>query len=94
MSGAQPLGLLRPHQVRLVLERGAHLVTAMAMDDMDGFRQQPPGRSDHMGQHRPAGDFLQHLGQRGVHPLAFSGGQNDYMQGSAHINSVKGKCQV
>ena len=89
MARAQPLGLLGPQQVGLAFERRAHLVTAMAMDDMDGPGLQLPRRGDHMGQHRPAGHFLQHLGQGRVHPLALAGGEDDHMQGSAHISSVK-----
>ena len=92
MAGAELLRLLGPVQVGLVGERRAHLLAAMAVDHVDAGRLQRARGVDHVRQHRPPGDLLQHLRQRGLHPLAFAGGEDDDVQGCGHGDSCGGDC--
>ena len=68
------------------------LVAAVAMHDVDRSGPEFAGRVDHVGQHRPAGDLLQDLGQRGTHALAFAGGEDDDVERGAHDGSVQVEC--
>ena len=67
------------------LEICRHGVTAVAVHDADGaggrFAAQRLGRVEHVRQQRPAGQWVQHLGQVGVHALALPGGENDDVHG-------------
>ncbi len=84
VAGAKALGLLGPDQVELVGKGLAHLLAAMAVDHVDGSRTQGARGLEHVRQHRPPGDGLEHLGPRGLHPLAFAGGEDDHVQGQGH----------
>jgi len=87
MAGPQLLALLGPLQVGLVGERRAHRLTAVAVHHVDGSRLQLACGIDHMRQHRPAGNRLQHLGQDRLHALASAGGEDDDVQGLGHGGS-------
>ena len=76
MAGAELLRLFGPVQIRLVGEFGAHLRATVAVHHVDAGGAQASGALDDMTEHRPAGDALQHLRARGLHPLAFAGGQD------------------
>ena len=84
MAGAELLRLLRPLQVGLVRERGAHRLATMPVDHMDALRRQRARGVDGVRQHRSACHLLQHLRQCGFHSLALAGGQDNDMQGCAH----------
>ena len=84
MPRAQPLPLLGPQQVGLVAECRAHLVATVAVDDVDRCRRKLARGRDHMREHRPPGDLLQHLGQRRAHALALARGKDDDVEGSGH----------
>ncbi len=80
MAGAQALRLFHEQQIRLLRKRRPHRVAAVADHDMDARRPQCARRLQHMRQHRPTGQRLQHLGQLRTHPLAFTCGKDHHMQ--------------
>lgn len=84
MAGAQLFALFGPEQVGLAGEGLAHRIATVAIHDMDGGGLQVAGGIDHVGQHRAAGNRLQHLGQVGFHALASAGGEDDDVQGLGH----------
>ena len=88
MAGAEAHGLFRPVQVGLARQRVADFVAAMAIDHVDAAGIERAGGGDDVGEHRPAGDLLKHLGDRGLHALALAGGQDDDVQGGDHGCSV------
>jgi hypothetical protein len=80
VAGAELPRLFGPVQAGIPGERSAHLFTAMAMDHVDAGRRQRPCDVEHVREHRPSGDLLQHLGLRRFHALAFTGGKDDHMK--------------
>ena len=80
MARAFLLGLEHPVDVA-AREGGAHLVGAVAMDDVDGVGIEGARGRDDMRKERPAGQWLQHLRQVARHALALAGGQDDDGQG-------------
>ena len=56
-------------------ERGDRLGTGRGDDD-HALGAERAGDGEHMTEHRPAGDRVQHLGQRGFHPRALPGGKD------------------
>ncbi len=84
MTGAQLFALFGPDQVGLAGECRAHRIATVAVHHMDGRGLQRAGGIDHMGQHRAAGNRLQHLGQVGLHALASAGGEDDDVQSLGH----------
>ena len=79
MARAELLGLQRPLQIGLVRERGADLLGAVAVDDVDRRRARMRARSaNDVLEQRPARERLQHLRQCRVHALALARGENDY----------------
>jgi len=89
MASAQLLRLLGPAQVVLAGESRTYRLAAMTVDHVDAGRIQRARGIDHMRQHRPAADRLQHLGQRRLHSLALAGGEDDHVQWLAHVESVQ-----
>jgi len=80
MPRAELLGLLDPGDVHR-RERRTHHVAAMAVHDDDASRRERARGLQHVRKHRPPGDLVQNLGQRGMHPLALPGGKHDDVKG-------------
>jgi hypothetical protein len=81
MAGAELLRLFGPAQVGHGRECRAHLVAAVAVDDMDRRRSELARDADHPRQHRHPADRLQHLRQsRRLHALALAGGKDHDVQ--------------
>ncbi|EHP40766.1 hypothetical protein OR16_23603 [Cupriavidus basilensis OR16] len=76
MAGAKLLGLQGEGNVWRA-NRLAHAVGTMPNHHHEPGRQQFARRLNHMRKQRPASERMQDLGQRGVHPLAHSCGEND-----------------
>ncbi len=84
MPGAQLPALLCPEQVRLVREGLPHRLAAMAINHVDRLGLQLARGVDDVGEHRAAGNGLQHFRQGRLHALAGAGGQDDHVQGLGH----------
>ena len=58
-------------------EVGLDLLAQVTDHDDDVLRLQRGGGVDGVAEHRVAGDLVQQLGARGLHPLALAGRQDD-----------------
>ena len=76
MPGAEALGLMDPAQVS-VGQGGAHLLTLMAMDNVNGVGLEGAGGFDHPTEHGLAGDRLEDLGDPRAHASSRPGGKDD-----------------
>jgi hypothetical protein len=81
MAGAELRLLQRPGEIGRI-QRGAHRVAAMAVDQTQRLRRQAARRVDDMRDERLAGDRMQNLGQVGMHALPLPGGENDDIHGA------------
>ena len=71
VGGAQLLGLLHPDDVRRIVGKSLlDLVGAEPDDHVNLVYADTSARIEHIRQHGPAGHFVQHLRQLGVHPAA------------------------
>jgi hypothetical protein len=61
-----------------------HIFGITADDECDGGDAGGGHRLDHMGDHRPSGDRVQHLRFRRFHPRAVTGGKNDGKTSAFH----------
>ena len=72
----------RLHRDRRVGPRGAGALAdfrrVIADDDAEPRRRQRRGGGEHVLQHRPAGDRVQHLGRFRAHARALAGGEHDH----------------
>ena len=75
MARAELLGLQRPADLGTG-ERSAHLLAAVAVDDLDRGGMQRARSLDHVAEQGPAGERLQHLGPVRVHALTLAGGED------------------
>ena len=76
VAGAELLSLQHPVD-RLVRQRLLDQLAAMAVHDVDRVGAQRFRGRDDVGQHRLAGQRLQHLRQVRLHALALTGRQDD-----------------
>ncbi len=89
MAGTELLGLQRPLQV-LPGETLADPLAAVAVDHVDRvYAIERAGRIDDVLQQGPAGEWLQHLRQVGVHALALAGSQDH--DGERHLDTSKAR---
>ena len=79
MPGAKLLRLLGPDHGCLG-KVFAHLLAAVAVDDVRGRRLQLCRALEHVREQRRAGERLQHLGQIREHARAATGRENDYRE--------------
>ena len=77
MAGAELVGLGREEDVGLAPEAFEDLVGRVADHDDDRPGPRASRGLDHVADHRPAADLVQHLGLLRLHPLALSGRQDD-----------------
>ena len=77
--------LQRELQARSILIRRLDGVCAMSNHHGDAVGLQAGCAIQHMREHWPARDLMQHLGQIGLHALAHAGSQNDNVQHSVVI---------
>ena len=70
--------------------RLAYLVPLMAVDDMDFIAGKEAGRVVHVRQQGFPRQGVHHLGQRGAHALAFSGGKDNGAQGHGNTAARAG----
>ena len=83
-TGAGHLVLVDDHRIRRVLaDGGGHVIPLVTHDDLDVRRLEVVRGGEHVGDHRQAGDRVQHLGAAGPHTRALPGGEND--DGEARI---------
>ena len=85
VAGAALLAL--EHQLGASPDRRADLLGAVSHHDDQTLRAERLGRRERIVEHRPAGDRVQHLGQRGLHPRPLAGGEQqggDLTRGCAH----------
>ena len=92
MPGAELARLVRPAEVGAG-EGSLYLRSAMSMHHVDARRPQRRSTVDHVREHRPASQRLQHLGQGRFHPLALAGGEDHDVQGRTHAQ-CSGDAQV
>ena len=86
IAGAQALGLQDPVEIGLVGKRRLHLVTVVAVDDVDGHRLQGPCGIQDMRQQRASGQRHKHFGSVGAHARAGTGSQDEDVEvGSFHL---------
>jgi len=61
----------------------------MSVHDVAGGGSKLGRRIEHVCEHRPTANGMQHLGQGGLHPRALAGGKDDNVQiGRAHLFTV------
>ena len=78
VSGAAPLELNEDLRLRRGLQRfGGDVVPIRPDDDRDVVRFRFANRREHVGEHRPAGDLMQHLRPSRAHARALAGGEDD-----------------
>jgi hypothetical protein len=85
--------LIMPQTLKRLLAapgRLAVLVAAVAVHDVHRRRLQFARRVDHVRQHRPRRDRLQHLGQGRFHALALARGEDDDVQRQGWRRCVHG----
>ena len=76
VSGAQLWFLQGPGQVGSV-QRTAHDITTVPINQTEFLRVQAARRVNHMGDQGFARQRMKHLGQTGMHALSLSGGEDD-----------------
>ena len=76
VSGAQLWFLQGPGQVGGV-QRMTHDIATMTIDQAEFLRVQAACRVDHMGDQGFARQWMEYLGQTGMHALSLSGGEYD-----------------
>jgi hypothetical protein len=79
MTRAELFLLFVPAQIGVRKGR-AHGIAAMTIDDVNASGAEGAGPLEHMREHGPSGERLQHLGQAGIHALALAGGQDNNRQ--------------
>ena len=79
VAGAELLGLQNPIDPGIG-KRGAHALGAMTMHDEHPARRERARGVEHMGEQRPAGKRMKHLGKLRAHALAQAGGQYDHVE--------------
>src|SRR4029077_1986019 len=82
VAGAARRILPRPDEIGIG-KALAHGV-AGALDDADHARSHRPRGREHVREQRLPAERMQHLGQRGMHPLAFPRGENRDLQRQFH----------
>ena len=93
VGGAEPLPLdEEPHPGPVRAQPLADPVAAMPDDHGQAPAARGARAGRHMGDHRQAGDRMQHLGQVRFHALAGAGGQNDGQAGACHGRFPFGPC--
>ena len=60
--------------------RRLYRLGAMTHDHVDAFSVQGSGGLQHVRHQRLAREGMEHFRERGLHPAALSGGQNDHFQ--------------
>ena len=76
VAGAALLGLEHPGEV-VAGDLLAHPLGAVADDDEEARAAGGARRVHHPGEERPAGDAMEHLGERRAHALPLAGGEDD-----------------
>ena len=65
-------------------DRLRHLLAAVAVDDADALGIQGAGGGDHVREHGPPRERMQHLGQARMHALALAGREYHHIGSGAH----------